>query len=211
MSAVRRAALRALGDQLITALDGVVESHAVHVEAEDSDKPVCYPAISIDTRGAFEFEPFDADEVDTGQPDKMTVHVGDFVGQVMIEVISRTRAERLAIGDLILNEFLKTQGKSGVLVLQLSGLVVGGVTLAVDVPIAFRLDSTAWEEEMVFDRKRSQTLTVGVEIPALVTWLETYDITSLVVAFTGDLTSEVPDLTYTEVQVTDAGDLEAFP
>jgi hypothetical protein len=209
VSVVRDAALQALRQVVVTAAAGLVDPQHVFAEDAEPDVRACYPNVAIDTQGSFTFDPFDADEVDASAPTTVTVHVGDFVGQVRIRVGSESKTERRKIGEAILQVFLNTPGKSGVLVVQLTGLVVGGVTLAAQVPVAFRLGDTMWDEEMVFDRKRFQNLVLDVELPALVTWTDTYDINSMVLAFTEDLTSATPDTV--QVAVTADGDLEAYP
>lgn len=205
---VRKAALEALAAVIRDATDGAFSDHAIHVEDAEPDVEACWPNLVLNTMGSFSFEPFDADDVE-GTATTATVHVGDFSGRVRIRLGAKYKPERTKIGEAILQEFLKTPGKPGVLVVYLSGLQVGAVTLASDIPVAFRLDSTEWEEEMVFERKRFQDLAIEVEIPALVTWEQTYDINNLVVAFTEDLTSDDP--AYTQVAVTETGTLEEYP
>lgn len=206
---VRKAALDALASVIRDATDGAFSDHAIHVEDAEPDVEACWPNLVINTMGSFSFEPFDADDVEGVTSDTATVHVGDFTGRVRIRLGAKFKPERTKIGEAILQEFLKTPGKPGVLVVQLTGLKIGPVTLSASIPVAFRLDTTEWEEEMVFERKRFQDLAVDVEIPALVTWERTYDINNLVVAFTEDMTSDDP--AYTQVAVTDTGTLEEYP
>lgn len=205
MSVVRFQALSALKQALTPVLPEIED---IKVEFEDSDKPACYPNLVIDTFGRFAFEPLDADEIES-TPTDVKVHVGDFSGQVRLRLGARSRAERRELGDRVTNEFLKTPGKSGALVLQLRDFQVSGYPFKGPIPVAFRVGEQDWDEEFVFERKRFQDLVLDVELPALVTWTNTYDINELVLAFSEDLTSTTP--TYEQAAVTDAGDLEDIP
>lgn len=213
MSIVKQAALEALAAHLRTVLGP--ELPDIYVNNQDPDKEACWPHLIVRAQGDFAFQPFDADELGT-TGSTVTVHVGDFSGRVQLQLGAKSSAQRVALGDRILTEFLKTAGKPGVLVLQLTGFEVGGVEFTNDLPVGFMLDADAWSDELVFERKRYENLDLAVDIPALVTWTETYDINHLVMAFTGDLTSEPEDLatddpTYEEVAVTDTGALEEYP
>jgi hypothetical protein len=206
VSVVRQAALEALAADVAQVLDGDV--HEVLVGEQDPEKQPCFPNVVVRAVGAFTFEPFDDDEIETAG-NHLVDHVGDFTGKVEIRIGARTPAEREAFGERVLHRFLSQQGRRGVLVLQLPGLEINGYTLATDVPVAFCLDQDGWNDEMVFDKKRYQYLELAVDLPALVNRFPVYDINQLVTAFTEDLTSEDP--TTEQVEVTDTGALEGYP
>lgn len=211
MSIIKAKAIEALRDYFIAVFGADLPDIFAH--EQDPDRLACPVTLVIHAIGTFTFQPFDADELQTSEADSVQVHVGDFSGKVQLTLGSRSVPERTALGGRILNEFLKTPGKPGVLVVQLTGFDVGGVTFANNLPVGFVLGDDAWEEEMVFERKRYENIEVDVDFPALVTWEDTYDINQLVAAFTEDLTSDAddPDLETEQIQVTDTGDLEAYP
>ena len=208
MSIVKQAAIVALADHF----KGVFgpEMPDIYANAVDPDKGDCFPSLVISSIGPFSFEPFDPDELDT-TPSTVTIHLGYWTGKFQLQLGAKSAKLRAELGDRILTEFYKSPGRSGVLVLQLTGFEVGGIPFAPQLPIGYQLGQDSWEDEMVFERKRYENLDVEVEIPALVTWNNTYDINTLVLSFTNDLTTDVADLDKEQVQVTDTGDLEEYP
>jgi hypothetical protein len=199
-------ALEVLADHLRSVVDP--EIHDVQVLDAGPDKEACWPSLVVRTTGMWEFEPFDEDDIDSTATTH-TVQVGDFSGRVELLLSAKSKGARATLGDRITAAFFAVSGKPGVLVLQLTDLEVSGITLPGPVPVAFRLGEDMWQEEMVFDRIRQHVLELDVEIPALVTRTDVYDINHLVTAFTEDLTSADP--TYEQVEITDTGALEDYP
>lgn len=205
---LRQRAIEALGEAVRPFLEPDV--HEVLTVEADPDARPCYPNLLVRAVGRFTFEAFEDEQV-AATARTQTVHVGDMSGVVELVLGATSAPERERLGSRVLDAFLQDELRRGVLVVRLRGLEVSGYPLAAEVPVAFCLSDDGWRDELVFDRKRYQTLTVSVDFPVLVTRSNVPDISELVLALTGDVTSEDTPTDYVQVGVEADGDLTPHP
>lgn len=201
-SVIKRRVLEALGEYLTAIVAPDIKSGDVVIEDAGTERPACFPHLVVRQSGSWEFEPSDDDERWSTQ-DTHTVEVGDLTGQIELVLGATNQAQREDIEDRILEELWRQTDangnpRRGVLVVQLDGFTVGSALNLAPVPVAYVLGKETWDEEQVFERKRFSSLVLDVDMPALVTRTGTYDMTTLVLSLTNDLSSSVPT---DEVQV----------
>ncbi len=209
MSVIRSQVLTALATAIQAEVTTWLGMHTVVVGLPDWDDPSCFPSVSVAAAGAFEFHPFEVDELEDATDSTAVVTVGDFTGKVVVTTGSRSQPEREAIQDAVLDLFLRDPLRRGVLMVDVGTFLVAGVTFTGPIRVGFTLDGDGWQDEMVMDRKRFGTLDLQVDIPALTVLRDVYTIDHLVLAVTQDLTTVDP--VYDQVQVGATGLLEEYP
>jgi hypothetical protein len=196
MPVIKRRVLEALAEYLRPLVLPEVANTDVIVSDAGAEEHACWPHVVVRQSGVFEFEAFEEDTLWTTSTSQ-AVQVGDLTGQVEVVIGATNQVQREELEDRILEAFLGFQGtdglsRPGVIVVQLDGFKVGGKAALQGVPVAYVLQTETWNEEMVFDRKRFSSLTVAVDLPALVIREGVHDIDTLVLAITDDLVSEEP-------------------
>ncbi len=223
-SVIKRRVIEVLAEYMVTLLDGFIPAADVIIQAAGADTHACFPHLVIRHVGAYEFQPFEEDEVwatdsaHATQPNTQAVQVGDMSGQIELLLGATNEAFRERVEDRILNAFLAGQSpegfaRPGVLVQQLDSFEVAGAASLADVPVGYMLQTETWQEEMVFEKKRFSSLMLDVDMPALVIRTDAYDIDSLILAITDDLTSEtivIADLDDPQLSVSEDGDLSIY-
>jgi hypothetical protein len=192
-------------EALKASIEDAIPGLHVHTRQQGPDRKVEFPCLTLLPR-SFTFDPFQEDEVSSPTSDKALVDVGVFKGRVEMRLMVRNEGEQEEYEDALIDLFLSQEGRPGVLVAQTEPLLLRGVPTLHEAPVAFVLSDAEWNEEMVFDKQRFTYLDLDVVYPALVLREERYDITSLRLAFTEDLTSEDP--TTEDVTVTEDGGVE---
>lgn len=212
-SVVRERVLEILAEYLRTILAGDIPAEDVIVEDAGAERPACFPSLVVRQSGTFSFQAWDDDEVWTTATTQ-TVQVGDLSGKIEMVLGATTRKSRAAIEDKVLAAFYgnvddTAAHRGGVLVLQMDQFTVGGVANLAQIPIAYVLGDDTWNEEMVFERKRFSSMVVEVDLPCLVTRTPVYDLDTLALAITKDLTSTDPVVDET-VAIDEDGDVLPF-
>jgi hypothetical protein len=166
----------------------------VHAGSGEPDHRATFPCVTLTPRN-FSFEPWQENEVavdTTVAGNDQLMEVGNLIGKVEVSISTRAPAERETYEDMVLNAFMQRVGAPGTLVVTCSNVTVAGVATGYDAPITFCLDSADWQDEMVFDKKRGSFMDLEVVIPVLVLRTAVYDIDTLTIALTHDLTSDDP-------------------
>ena len=207
MSRVRQEALEALADALTAVVSPDI--HHVVVGQADADVEVCFPHLVVASKGAFSFSPMQDDEI-YDDPDSLTVEVGAFIGRFEITLGFKNQVQRINLEEKILHLFLSQQDTPGVLTKTLTGFDVGGRVFLGSAPVAFILDSEAWNEEKVFARARYSMLEVLVNLPALVTRTNVYDLEDLVTVLQADVITPPVEAPETIV-ILDTGIIGPYP
>lgn len=192
-SVIKRRVMEALAELLQPILAPDIPTGDVFAEDAGTERPACFPSLVIRSTGTWEFWPFEEDEA-WHTTDSQTVSVGDLVGSLQLQLGTTTQGARDVLEDRILNAFMAATSqegyrRGGTIVVQLDNFTVNGVVNVAVVPVAYALTDDMWNEEMVFQRQRFSNLMVRVDLPVLVTQTGRYDIDTLVLAFTNDLTS----------------------
>lgn len=216
-STVKRQALQQLVDYLrpIVGTSGPLGSvgipdDAFYVGDQGTTGNVCFPNLVARAAGSeWTFVAFNDDEMwstDTTQ----TVQVGDLSGTIELVLGATNPDQREVIEDAILSTFYRQTDqngfyRTGVLVVQLDPFLVDRQLNLLPVPIGYCLQQESWDEEMVFERKRYSHLTLAVDLPALVTRSNVYDIDTLILALSNDLAATLPT---DEIIVLDDGGAE---
>lgn len=213
-SVIKRRVLEVLAEYLRPLVAPEIPSAHVIVEDAGTEREACWPNLVVRQLGSFEFEPFEDDELWV-TADTQAVQVGDMRGQIEVVLGATAQAQREELEERILNAFLSSHDSAGhprrgVVVQQLDSFKVGQYAGLAAVPVGYVLGTEAWQEEMVFDRKRFASLVLDVDVPAIVVRDGVYDIQTLVVAITDDLTSDTPTPDY-QVAVEEDGDLTPYP
>lgn len=208
-SIIKRRVLEQLGAILGPLVAPEVLSGDVLLGDQDPTVKACFPRLLIRWAGPLTFMPFEDDEV-WSTTTTQAVEVGDFQGQIQIELGTVSTVLRETLEDRLLNAFLAGQSpdgfsRPGVLVAQLDQFLVGGTANLATVPVAYVLQQEAWQEELVFDLKRFSSLYIDVDMPALVVRTGVPTIESLVLAITNDLASNTPTTDAPQVSVDENG------
>lgn len=220
-SVIKRRVIESLAEWLVALVAPDIPAGDVIIQDAGADAHACFPNLVVRHIGAYEFQAFEEDEIwttddtDPDNPNTRAVQVGDLSGQIEIILGATNEPFRERMEDRILHALLKETsqegfGRPGVLVLQLDNFTVGGIANMADVPVGYVLQTETWQEEMVFEKKRYSTLTLDIDMPALVVRQGMYDIDELVLAITDDLTSTDPALSDIQVAVSEDGDLTEY-
>lgn len=183
---------RACVESLAAALRAVLPDNVdVAACAADWEEPTKYPAVRV-LPGKFTFDPWQEQEVDDTQSDKLFLQVGEFEGSVEIRVCATSKIVRERLEDVVSNFFLSRPYTPGVQVTTLpSGMTVGGFATTYQANCAFSLDDEEWREEMAFTDKRFSFLGVDAWFPALVVRTGVHTIEQLVLVMEADVSTDV--------------------
>lgn len=183
MSIIKFQACQALADYLSSFLPGV----PVQVGMADYDTPASYPSVVVKPL-KYNFRHFQDEEANDTIDSKLLINVGEFEGQVQILVNSTKESERDNISDTIYQAFFQQELASGVVLLSLPTISIGGVDWLSPSNVAFMLTDETWQDERVFDSIRSCNITVDSQLPALVS-RNSYTIDQLILSLNNDLSS----------------------
>lgn len=131
----------------------------------------------------FSFEPSQADEVYSADPDdgKVVVDIGYFSGLFSIQLYAVGKEERDTYEQRLMDMFLETEWAPGTIYVNTPNLTVNGYASLYSAQLRMRLDSEDWSEEFAFEAKRYSFLDISVELPALTT-INAANLTSLQLA-----------------------------
>jgi hypothetical protein len=134
---------------------------------------------------------------------KVVMNVGRHEGLVQLRLGATTHNRRIELEEKVINVFLRTPGRPGVLVTEIAACH--------DATVAWELDTDEWQNELAFSKQWFSLLTVLVQIPALVTREGVYSIEELRLTLTEDLTTPYDDLPASQqetVKLLEDGSLE---
>jgi hypothetical protein len=192
MAVVRLEALRGLKAALAAAVPEVPVGDIIVGQAAPGRK-ICFPSLAIDPV-RFRYEPDQALEVNEPSPDRLVVSVGRFVATVQLRLVASNLSARYEIEQKLLDLFLGTEMRPGILLTTITTCPALGDFLA-----AWELDNDEWHNEKSFDTNFGAELVVTGLIPALVTRRGTYAIDYLRLGLTNDF-----DTAFTAATIGDA-------
>jgi hypothetical protein len=211
VSVVRIEALRALAaviEAAVPALAGKVKTAQQPPGVEQT-----YPTLTI-VPGPLTYEP--AQELVSatiGDPSLGNVifNVGAHSGPIQLRLVASTIGERWTLEQAIANVFLGQELRPGVLVVPVTTNADLGDWIA-----AFEYTSDQWEDAAAFDRKLESLITVNGIIPALVARTPVYEIDTLVLGLTEDMTTTFTPTTMVPpsvevVQINADGTIAPYP
>ena len=123
---------------------------------------------------------------------RVVMNVGRHEALVQLRLGANTHNQRLALEEKLLNVFLRTPGRPGVL--------VNFIPNCHDATVAWELDEDEWENELAFSKKWFSIMTVLGQIPALVTRDSVYTIEELRLSLTEDLSTDFTTLPSSAVE-----------
>ncbi len=220
-SVIKRRVIEQLAAWLTDIVDPEIPAADVVIGEPGADEHACFPHLVVRHQGTYEFQAFEEDEMwatdgtHLTQPNVRAVQVGDLSGQIEIRLGTTNQPLREKLEDRILHAFLASQnyqgfGRPGVHVEQLDAFVVNERLNLAQVPVGYAVTTEAWIEEMVFEKKRFSSLMLDVDMPAIVIRTDVYDIDTLVLAITDDLTSEDPALSDVQLSVSEDGEITPY-
>lgn len=212
MGTIRYEALAALSSQLQTTIPAL--ANRVFAVSREPEENATFPSIGL-VPGALTFRRQVSDEVafdaDAGAANSVLEQVGTFDGEVELRVYGKTAPERELYEDQVAHLFL-TQTTPGLLVLATAVLTVNALVTTYTAPVSYELLSTEWQDEAVFAKQRYSYIPLTLSMPALVQRGSVYDITTLVLQMTRDLTTAVATVVIDDqVQVNADGTTSPYP
>lgn len=183
---------RVCADSLASYIVTKIPELAGKVSAETEDPTKMAPCLAVKVLpDEFSFEPSQADEVYSADPDdgKVVADVGLFSGLFIIQLFAVGKDERGKYEQKLLDMFMSTEWAPGTVFVNTPNLTVNGYASLYSAELRIRLDSEDWSDEFAFEAKRYSFLEVSVDLPALTTY-NAATLTSLQVAMS-DVDAEI--------------------
>jgi len=131
------------------------------------------------------------------------LNVGRVEGTVQLRLGAQTAQRRYALEQEIMENVFWAD-------IERPGIVLFTIADCDDAIVAFELDENEWEDEKAFSKKWYSVATVALQLPALVTKGEVYDIDDLRLTLTHDLTTPIVSVPASEketVSIDENGDI----
>lgn len=195
-------AIAAVLDAAIPELTGRCD--AAHADEEEQAD---FPSLRVIPR-RFTFQASDEEIIELDDAtlwDKALCNIGDFEGQFEIRIYSEYAHKRAELEAKVLEVFFANEGAPG-LFAKTAPVKLRGEQTLYEAPVAVHLDSTEWDEELVFAKKRYSFLLADAQFPALALRDEvTTDI--LISEIATDLAEDAP---LEQVRITEEGELKPY-
>ena len=112
----------------------------------------------------WKYTPFQADEVHEPAADRVVMNVGYHQSIVQVRLGAKTQHERYALEQQVIDVFLSTPMRPGVLLTEVTSCPELG-----DFTASWELDNDEWEDAKAFDSQFYSIIVLDATIPALVT------------------------------------------
>jgi hypothetical protein len=172
---------RVCADSLVEYIVSKIPELAGKVSSEVEDPGKMAPCLAVKVLpDEFSFEPAQADEVYSADPDdgKVVVDVGSFSGLFTIQLFAVGKEERGKYEQKLIDMFMSTEWAPGTIFVNTPNLTVNGYASLYSAELRVRLGSEDWSDEFAFESKRYSFLEVSVDLPVLIT-LDANNIESL--------------------------------
>jgi len=183
MAIIRIEALRKLRDLIVCEIPEL--EGRVCVGQAPPTKQLKFPHMNIEPR-AWTYHPDQEAEVFIPGPSTLVVNVGRHECELEILIGETSNYKRAEYEQRILDVFLSTELRPGVLLAQVTDCADLG-----DWTAAFMLEEDQWRDEKVFDKQFYSMITCTASIPALVTRRGIYSINQLILGL--DITDDPGD------------------
>lgn len=191
MAVIRLEALRQLAAKIRCE---VAEFVSACIGQADPSRRETFPSLSIQP-GPWIYNPHQADEHHDPAPDRVVMNVGYHEGTIELRIGAATSYQRALLEQKVLDVFLGTPLKPGVLLTPVLACPALG-----DFTAAWTLEEDRWIEEFAFDNDwYSQISVIGV-VPALVTRKNSHTIEQLQLGLTEDFGVAVDENTFNTTQ-----------
>lgn len=211
MALVRLEVLKSLAARIATAVPALVGK--ILSGQQSSGKDQTYPTLTL-LPGKMTFEPLqEVEHATIGDPANGNVvfNVGAHSGPLQMRIVATTVGQRMQLEQDVTNFFMAQERRAGIVITEVTTCPDLSMFLA-----AFEYDSDQWIDVDAFDRKLESVVMVNAIIPALVLRANVYEIDSLVLGLTADLTTAFTTDTMIPpgvevVQINDDGTFSPYP
>lgn len=172
MAVVRLEALAGLARAIMCAIPELRDR--VCVGQADAGHAMTFPSLTIVPRGAWKFYPDQAEEVFEPSPNCVVMNVGTHQATLDVRLGAATLYQRYALEQKLVDLFLSTPLRPGVLLTQITACENLGPFVA-----AWEYEDDEWRDEKAFSQEFYSEIAITGTIPALVTRAGAYRIESL--------------------------------